>query len=160
MSKHFEMFILKTFAWLVSFFPGAIDVIVVEQPDGSYLSSPFHVRFGKLGVLKAKEKIVSRIPIYSESIPLWKWVEFVKAGTSNLKTFSKEQPKEIPNTTSISNQKSLKIRLGMRQFHISSCQNSVVISCPRAFWENSPERYLAFEEFVHFRVLRDNLGSL
>ena len=42
----------------------------------------------------------------------------------------------------------------------SSRQNSVVISCPRAFWENSPERYLAFEEFVYFRVLRDNLGSL
>lgn len=38
---------------------GAIDVIVVEQEDGSYVSSPFHVRFGKLGVLKAKEKIVS-----------------------------------------------------------------------------------------------------
>ena len=38
---------------------GAIDVIVVEQEDGSYKSSPFHVRFGKLGVLKAKEKIVS-----------------------------------------------------------------------------------------------------
>ena len=51
------------------FFSGAIDVIVVEQPDGSYLSSPFHVRFGKLGVLKAKEKIVSRNSIYSESIP-------------------------------------------------------------------------------------------
>ena len=27
--------------------------------DGTYLSSPFHVRFGKYGVLKAKEKIVS-----------------------------------------------------------------------------------------------------
>ena len=39
---------------------GAIDVIVVEQDDGTYLSSPFHVRFGKLGVLKAREKIVSR----------------------------------------------------------------------------------------------------
>ena len=37
---------------------GAIDVIVVEQEDGTFLSSPFHVRFGKLGVLKAKEKIV------------------------------------------------------------------------------------------------------
>ena len=40
---------------------GAIDVIVVEQEDGSFLSSPFHVRFGKLGVLKAKEKIVSTL---------------------------------------------------------------------------------------------------
>merc|ERR1711874_380524 len=37
---------------------GAIDVIVVEQEDGSFRSSPFHVRFGKLGVLKAREKIV------------------------------------------------------------------------------------------------------
>lgn len=38
---------------------GAIDVIVVEQPDGSFHSSPFHVRFGKMGVLRAREKIVS-----------------------------------------------------------------------------------------------------
>merc|ERR1712128_352335 len=37
---------------------GAIDVIVVEQEDGTFKSSPFHVRFGKLGVLKSKEKIV------------------------------------------------------------------------------------------------------
>ena len=37
---------------------GAIDVIVVQQEDGSYKCSPFHVRFGKLGVLKAREKIV------------------------------------------------------------------------------------------------------
>ena len=43
---------------------GAIDVIVVEQEDGSFLSSPLHVRFGKLGVLKAKEKIVSISQIY------------------------------------------------------------------------------------------------
>jgi phosphatidate phosphatase LPIN len=37
---------------------GAIDVVVVEQEDGTFKSSPFHVRFGKMGVLKAKEKIV------------------------------------------------------------------------------------------------------
>jgi hypothetical protein len=28
--------------------PGACDVIFVEQPDGSYRSTPFHVRFGQL----------------------------------------------------------------------------------------------------------------
>jgi phosphatidate phosphatase LPIN len=33
-------------------------VIVVEQPDATYLCSPFHVRFGKLGVLRSREKIV------------------------------------------------------------------------------------------------------
>ena len=37
---------------------GAIDVIVVEQEDGTFRSSPFHVRFGKMGVLKAREKVV------------------------------------------------------------------------------------------------------
>ncbi|VDN44005.1 unnamed protein product, partial [Gongylonema pulchrum] len=35
---------------------GAIDLIVVEQPDGSYLSTPFHVRFGKYGVLNSDDK--------------------------------------------------------------------------------------------------------
>lgn len=38
---------------------GAIDAVIVKQEDGSYLSSPFHVRFGKLGVLRAREKVVS-----------------------------------------------------------------------------------------------------
>ncbi|XP_072944972.1 phosphatidate phosphatase LPIN3 isoform X2 [Epargyreus clarus] len=37
---------------------GAIDVVVVEQPDGSFTCSPFHVRFGKLGVLRSKLKVV------------------------------------------------------------------------------------------------------
>lgn len=40
---------------------GAIDVIVVKQEDGTYLSSPFHVRFGKIGVFKSSEKVVSLI---------------------------------------------------------------------------------------------------
>ena len=38
---------------------GAIDVVVVQQPDGSFNCSPFHVRFGKLGVLRSREKVVS-----------------------------------------------------------------------------------------------------
>lgn len=38
---------------------GAIDVVVVEQPDGTFTCSPFHVRFGKLGVLRSREKVVS-----------------------------------------------------------------------------------------------------
>ncbi|KAI4388615.1 hypothetical protein MLD38_000927 [Melastoma candidum] len=41
-------------------FGGAVDIIVVEQPDGSFKSSPWYVRFGKFqGVLKVKEKIVN-----------------------------------------------------------------------------------------------------
>ncbi|XP_029446935.1 phosphatidate phosphatase LPIN2 isoform X3 [Rhinatrema bivittatum] len=37
---------------------GCIDVIVVRQQDGTYQCSPFHVRFGKLGVLRSKEKCI------------------------------------------------------------------------------------------------------
>lgn len=41
-------------------FGGAVDIIVVEQPDGSFKSSPWYVRFGKFqGVLKRNEKVVS-----------------------------------------------------------------------------------------------------
>lgn len=45
---------------------GAIDVIIVKQADGTYLSSPFHVRFGKLGVLRSREKVVCFILSYSD----------------------------------------------------------------------------------------------
>uniref|UniRef100_A0A8C5D1C2 phosphatidate phosphatase n=1 Tax=Gadus morhua TaxID=8049 RepID=A0A8C5D1C2_GADMO len=48
---------------------GGIDVIVVRQPDGSYQCSPFHVRFGKLGVLRSKEKVVD-IEINGEPVNL------------------------------------------------------------------------------------------
>uniref|UniRef100_A0A8C1NGL2 Zgc:123305 n=1 Tax=Cyprinus carpio TaxID=7962 RepID=A0A8C1NGL2_CYPCA len=48
---------------------GGIDVIVVRQPDGSYQCSPFHVRFGKLGVLRSKEKVVD-IEINGEPVSL------------------------------------------------------------------------------------------
>uniref|UniRef100_A0A671MBX2 phosphatidate phosphatase n=1 Tax=Sinocyclocheilus anshuiensis TaxID=1608454 RepID=A0A671MBX2_9TELE len=37
---------------------GCIDVVVVRQKDGTYQCSPFHVRFGKLGVLRSKEKVI------------------------------------------------------------------------------------------------------
>jgi phosphatidate phosphatase LPIN len=37
---------------------GAIDVIVVEQEDGSLQCSPFHVRFGKFSLLRPYEKKV------------------------------------------------------------------------------------------------------
>lgn len=37
---------------------GAIDVIVIEQEDGSLACSPFHVRFGKFALLRPHEKKV------------------------------------------------------------------------------------------------------
>lgn len=40
---------------------GAIDVIVVEQPNGELSCSPFHVRFGKFQILKPSQKKVEVI---------------------------------------------------------------------------------------------------
>ncbi|XP_058485545.1 phosphatidate phosphatase LPIN1 isoform X2 [Solea solea] len=48
---------------------GCIDVIVVRQPDGSLHCSPFHVRFGKMGVLRSREKVVD-IEINGEPVSL------------------------------------------------------------------------------------------
>ncbi|XP_053324078.1 phosphatidate phosphatase LPIN2 isoform X2 [Spea bombifrons] len=48
---------------------GCIDVVIVRQKDGTYLCSPFHVRFGKLGVLRSKEKVID-IEINGEPVDL------------------------------------------------------------------------------------------
>ena len=48
---------------------GAIDVIVVAQADGSLRSSPFHVRFGKLAVLKPNGQAVS-IVVNDQPLPI------------------------------------------------------------------------------------------
>uniref|UniRef100_A0A3B4GD40 phosphatidate phosphatase n=1 Tax=Pundamilia nyererei TaxID=303518 RepID=A0A3B4GD40_9CICH len=56
---------------------GCIDVVVVRQRDGTYQCSPFHVRFGKLGVLRSKEKVqivpahLATSPIPTESHLFW-----------------------------------------------------------------------------------------
>jgi phosphatidate phosphatase LPIN len=37
---------------------GAIDIVVVEQESGEVVCSPFHVRFGKLKLLRPSDKVV------------------------------------------------------------------------------------------------------
>lgn len=44
---------------------GAIDIIVIERPDGSYHCSPFHVRFGKFQIIKPLQK---KIDLYVNDI--------------------------------------------------------------------------------------------
>lgn len=67
---------------------GAIDVIAVEQPDGSYQCSPFHVRFGKLGVLRSREKIVD-IEVNGEPVDI-----HMKLGESGEAFFVEEVSEE------------------------------------------------------------------
>lgn len=35
-----------------AYLTGAVDIVAVRKPDGSLQCTPFHVRFGKLGVLR------------------------------------------------------------------------------------------------------------
>ncbi|CAN9506928.1 unnamed protein product [Ophioblennius macclurei] len=68
---------------------GCIDVIVVRQPDGSLLCSPFHVRFGKMGVLRSREKVVD-IEINGESVSL-----HMKLGENGEAFFVKETENKL-----------------------------------------------------------------
>jgi phosphatidate phosphatase LPIN len=36
-----------------------MDIIVIQYPDGTLKSSPFHVRFGTLKILKTREKMIN-----------------------------------------------------------------------------------------------------
>ncbi|XP_067142408.1 phosphatidate phosphatase LPIN1 [Centruroides vittatus] len=68
---------------------GAIDVVVVHQPDGTYSCSPFHVRFGKIGVLRSREKIVD-IEVNGEPIDI-----HMKLGESGEAFFVEETDDEM-----------------------------------------------------------------
>ncbi|KAF0043361.1 hypothetical protein F2P81_004698 [Scophthalmus maximus] len=69
---------------------GCIDVIVVRQPDGSLQCSPFHVRFGKMGVLQSREKVVD-IEINGEPVSL-----HMKLGENGEAFFVKEAEDMLP----------------------------------------------------------------
>ncbi|KAL3106206.1 hypothetical protein niasHT_016893 [Heterodera trifolii] len=71
---------------------GAIDVIVVEQPDGSLASTPFHVRFGKYGVFNYENKYVD-IEINGEEIDLK-----MKLGENGVAFFLANDEEEIGET--------------------------------------------------------------
>uniref|UniRef100_A0A672G5A5 phosphatidate phosphatase n=1 Tax=Salarias fasciatus TaxID=181472 RepID=A0A672G5A5_SALFA len=70
---------------------GCIDVIVVRQPDGSMQCSPFHVRFGKMGVLRSREKVVD-IEINGEPVSL-----HMKLGENGEAFFVKETENKLVN---------------------------------------------------------------
>uniref|UniRef100_A0A671QWN1 phosphatidate phosphatase n=1 Tax=Sinocyclocheilus anshuiensis TaxID=1608454 RepID=A0A671QWN1_9TELE len=71
---------------------GCIDVIVVRQPDGTLQCSPFHVRFGKMGVLRSREKVVD-IEINGEPVSL-----HMKLGENGEAFFVKETENDEVST--------------------------------------------------------------
>ncbi|XP_070533057.1 phosphatidate phosphatase LPIN2-like isoform X3 [Ptychodera flava] len=95
---------------------GAIDVIVVEQQDGSFQCSPFHVRFGKMGVLRSREKVVD-IEINGEPVDL-----HMKLGETGEAFFVEETDGEIPDylaTSPIQSYDDL-IEAGLKRLHVES----------------------------------------
>eukprot|EP00300_Choanocystis_sp_HF-7_P009188 c16306_g1_i1.p1 GENE.c16306_g1_i1~~c16306_g1_i1.p1 ORF type:complete len:833 (+),score=181.09 c16306_g1_i1:22-2499(+) len=68
---------------------GAIDTIVVEHEDGTLVSTPFHVRFGKLQCLRSREKLVT-ITVNGVVTPFQ-----MKLGSSG-EAFFVEQSEELP----------------------------------------------------------------
>ncbi|CAD6187034.1 unnamed protein product [Caenorhabditis auriculariae] len=70
---------------------GAIDVVVVEQPNGEYKSTPFHVRFGKYGVFSFNDKYVD-ISVNGEEIDLK-----MKLADSGVAFFVEETEEKVPD---------------------------------------------------------------
>nr|XP_035978226.1 phosphatidate phosphatase LPIN2 isoform X1 [Halichoerus grypus] len=80
---------------------GCIDVIVVRQQDGTYQCSPFHVRFGKLGVLRSKEK-VEKLPAYLATSPIPTEDQFFKDTDAPLvKSGGNERPSQSSDVSHI-----------------------------------------------------------
>ncbi|XP_055689858.1 phosphatidate phosphatase LPIN2 isoform X1 [Lutzomyia longipalpis] len=111
---------------------GAIDVVVVEQPDGTFLSSPFHVRFGKLGVLRSREKIVD-IEVNGEPIDI-----HMKLGESGEAFFVEECPEddleELPSnlaTSPIPSSEFSSSKLAQTSDFVSSKEDELQIPKPR-----------------------------
>ncbi|XP_041420994.1 phosphatidate phosphatase LPIN1 isoform X4 [Xenopus laevis] len=73
---------------------GCIDVIVVRQPNGNLQCSPFHVRFGKMGVLRSGEKVVD-IEINGEAVDLH--MKLGDNGEAFFVTEQEENEEDIPS---------------------------------------------------------------
>eukprot|EP01135_Chromosphaera_perkinsii_P010187 Nk52_evm53s2039 gene=Nk52_evmTU53s2039 len=69
---------------------GALDIVVVEQEDGSFTTSPFHVRFGKMSIFASKEKVVG-IEVNGEPTDL-----FMKLGEAGEAFFVLESAEKVP----------------------------------------------------------------
>jgi len=68
---------------------GAIDIVVVEQPDGTLKCTPFHVRFGKRQLINSREKTVT---IYVNGEPTEMRMKLGSRGEAYFVAETKEAP--------------------------------------------------------------------
>ncbi|XP_072236420.1 phosphatidate phosphatase LPIN1 isoform X2 [Leuresthes tenuis] len=106
---------------------GCIDVIVVRQPDGTLQCSPFHVRFGKMGVLRSREKVVD-IEINGEPVSL-----HMKLGENGEAFFVKETENKlevVPSYLATSPIRSVGEELMESQLGRGSSHHHDTVPCP------------------------------
>ncbi|NXK86418.1 LPIN3 phosphatase, partial [Formicarius rufipectus] len=117
---------------------GCIDVVVVRQPDNSFKCSPFHVRFGKLGVLRSKEKVVD-IEINGEPVDL-----HMRLGNNGEAFFVQESAEDEDSissclcTSSIPTEQSLKD--AVQPSHGQEATGPEVTQCKRRQCRRKPKR--------------------
>uniref|UniRef100_A0A1I8IZG2 phosphatidate phosphatase n=1 Tax=Macrostomum lignano TaxID=282301 RepID=A0A1I8IZG2_9PLAT len=92
---------------------GAIDVIVVEQPDGTLKSSPFHARFGKTGILRPQENVVD-LYVNDELIPDIQ----MKLGEAG-EAFFLEDPDDLPPEMPLQDLQALELEVQKLERRIS-----------------------------------------
>ncbi|KAI1723835.1 LNS2 (Lipin/Ned1/Smp2) domain-containing protein [Ditylenchus destructor] len=112
-----------------SMLSGAIDVIVVEQPDGKFLSTPFHVRFSKYIVFNSEEKYVD-IKINRQEIALK-----MKLGENGIAYFVEKtaQEQRVPRAmaTSPISKNSSTGDVNLDEFHLRFRRKSRSMRLPR-----------------------------
>ena len=78
---------------------GAIDIIAVEMENGDIISTPFHVRFGKLQILRSRDKKVI-IRVNGKKVPLA--MKLGAAGAAFFVAESTEEPSDSLATSPLS----------------------------------------------------------
>jgi len=118
---------------------GAIDVIVVEQSDGkTFLSSPFHVRFGKSGVALRPKGTTVYIEVNETQLgELHMKLDDSGTATQFFATDSKAEPTEIPLNNAIGFF-NLKKGANQVQFSVTSAfQGTTKCYCQIFLWHHS-----------------------
>lgn len=144
-----------------AFLSGALDVIVIRHKDGKLVASPFHVRFGKLKLLRSREKIVKIVINGSQSNIC------MKLGKAGEAYFIEDSPDEDTSNTS-SPQHSPELSPGKSPSPIDMSSEEEVMS-PKgtdyrwyAPWRSKPEKKISNSKGIFgrfFKIFDRNAGQ-
>jgi phosphatidate phosphatase LPIN len=90
---------------------GALDIVVVEHPDGQLRSSAWHVRFGKLGLLHHSGKLIT-VTINNKSAPFQMYVD--SEGRGRFFETQEVVPRQMNRSTSFPSVGAATVNIGPR----------------------------------------------